>query len=111
MNDLGKHLLLEVYDGTFEQLNDHEFIKKIFQKGILESKSKILNCYVHQFDPQGCTVLFALAESHVSAHTWPEKGCLSADFYTCGNKDPEIIANYVIEAIKSKKHRIRILNR
>ena len=32
MTDLGKHLLLEVYDGTFDQLNDHEFMKKIFQE-------------------------------------------------------------------------------
>ena len=32
MTDLGKHLLLEVYDGTFEQLNDHEFMKIYFKR-------------------------------------------------------------------------------
>ena len=32
MTDLGKHLLLEVYDGTFEQLNDHEFMKNRFSE-------------------------------------------------------------------------------
>tara|TARA_B100000900_G_scaffold191336_1_gene161980 strand:- start:437 stop:769 length:333 start_codon:yes stop_codon:yes gene_type:complete len=109
--DLGKHLLLEVYDGTFQQLNDHIFLKDTLFDGIQKSKSTILNCFIHKFDPQGCTILFALAESHVSCHTWPEKGCLTADFYTCGDKDPEIIANYVIERLKSEKHRIRILNR
>ena len=29
MTDLGKHLLLDVYDGTFEQLIDHEFMNNI----------------------------------------------------------------------------------
>ena len=101
MTDLGKHLLLEVYDGTFEQLNDHEFMKNIFQKGILKSKSKILNCYVHQFDPQGCTVLFALAESHVSVHTWPEKGCVAFDIFTCGAKNPRCVAFWELEYFDS----------
>ena len=109
--NLGKHLLLEVYDGTFQQLNDHIFLKDVLFNGIQKSKSTLLNCFIHKFDPQGCTILFALAESHVSCHTWPEKGCLTADFYTCGDKDPEIIANYVVEGLKSKKHRIRLINR
>ena len=109
--NLGKHLLLEVYDGTFQQLNDHIFLKDIFFTGIQKSKSTLLNCFIHKFDPQGCTILFALAESHVSCHTWPEKGCLTADFYTCGDKDPEIIAKYVLQSLKSKKHRIRLINR
>ena len=98
--EMGQHLLLEVYDAEFDAFN-----------GIMKSKSKILNTMIHQFDPQGCTILFSLAESHVSLHTWPEKGCLAADFYTCGDKDPEIIANSVIKGLKSKKHRIRLINR
>ena len=109
--EMGKHLLLEVYDVEFDALNDHIFLKDLLFNGIMNSKSKILNTLIHKFEPHGCTIIFALAESHVSIHTWPERGCLSADFYTCGDKDPEIIANYVIERLKSKKHRIRIINR
>ena len=109
--NLGKHLLLEVYDGTFQQLNDYVFLKDTLFDGIQKSKSTILNCFIHKFDPQGCTIIFALAESHVSIHTWPEKGCCSADFYICGDKDPEIIAKSLIKGLKSKKHKIRILNR
>ena len=29
----------------------------------------------------------------------------------CGGKDPQIIAKSVIEGLKSKKHRIRLINR
>ena len=110
-HSMGKHLLLEIYDGEPDALNDHIFLKDLLFDGIMKSKSKILNTIIHKFDPQGCTILFALAESHVSLHTWPERGCLSADFYTCGDKDPEIIAKSVIKGLKSKKHRIRLINR
>ena len=109
--EMGQHLLLEVYDAEFDALDDHLFLKDLFFDGIMKSKSKILNTMVHKFEPQGCTIIFALAESHVSVHTWPEKGCLAADFYTCGGKDPQIIAKSVIEGLKSKKHRIRLINR
>ena len=109
--EMGKHLLLEMYECEFDALNDPIFLKDLLFHGIMKSKSKILNTMIHQFDPQGCTILFSLAESHVSCHTWPEKGCLTADFYTCGDKDPEIIAKYVIQRLKSKKHRIRLINR
>ena len=109
--NLGKHLLLEVYDGTFQQLNDHIFLKDILFDGIQKSKSTILNCFIHKFNPQGCTILFALAESHVSCHTWPEKGCLSADFYTCGEKDPKIAAKYIIDNLYSIDYQIREIKR
>ena len=94
--EMGKHLLLEVYDVEYDALNDYIFLKDLLFNGIMKSKSKILNTFIHEFNPQGCTIIFALAESHVSLHTWPEKGCLSADFYTCGDKDPKIIANSLI---------------
>ena len=110
-HSMGKHLLLEIYDIESNTLNDVVFLKDILFDGIMKSECKILNTMIHQFNPQGCTIIFALAESHVSIHTWPEKGCLSADFYTCGDKDPQIIAKSVIEGLKSKKHRIRLINR
>ena len=109
--NLGKHLLLEVYDGTFQQLNDHIFLKDILFDGIQKSKSTIINCFIKKFDPQGCTILFALAESHVSCHTWPEKGCMSADFYTCGGKNPKIAAKYIIDNLYSEDYRIRVVKR
>ena len=108
---MGQHLLLEVYDAEFDALNDPVFLKDLLFDGIMKSKSKILNTLINQFNPHGCTIIFALAESHVSCHTWPEKRCLAADFYTCGDKDPEIIAKCLIDGLKSKKHRIRLINR
>jgi len=109
--EMGQHLLLEVYDCTFEQLNSTHFLRSIFTKAILKSEMIILNEYTHKFNPCGVTLMFALAESHVSCHTWPEEGCLSADFYTCGEKDPKIAAKYIIENLYSIDYQIRTVKR
>ena len=108
---MGQHLLLEVYDCTFEQLNSAHFLRSIFTKAILRSEMTILNEYTYQFSPCGLTLLFALAESHVSCHTWPEMGRMNADFFTCGEKDPRISAKYIINALESEKYRIRVVKR
>jgi S-adenosylmethionine decarboxylase proenzyme len=71
---MGKHLLLEVYDVNFEAINDVESLQNVMLKGIERAEMTVLNVFSHCFLPQGCTVVIALAESHVSCHTWPENG-------------------------------------
>ena len=39
---------------------------------------------VHKFEPQGLTGVAMLGESHISVHTWPEKGMAVCDAFTCG---------------------------
>ena len=53
-----------------------------------------------KFEPQGCTILYLLSESHISIHTWPEHRSCTIDFYHCGPKSKEnlsIAANLFIE--------------
>ena len=108
---LGDHLLLDIYDGTFNDLNSPNFLRKVFTKAILISNMNILNEYTHKFSPCGVTLLFALSESHVSCHTWPEIGCLTADFFTCGENNPKIGSEYVIKCLKSEKYKLRLIQR
>jgi S-adenosylmethionine decarboxylase proenzyme len=37
----------------------------------------------HQFDPEGVTGVIVLAESHFSAHTYPEKDRVYVDLFCC----------------------------
>jgi len=55
--------------------------------------------------------VIALAESHVSCHTWPENGCLAVDVYTCGNGDPRLIALEILKYLNSDSYSIREVNR
>ena len=36
-----------------------------------------------QFEPEGATGVLVLAESHFSAHTFHEEGCVRVDVYCC----------------------------
>lgn len=94
---MGHHLILEVYDVDRELLDTLEPLLEVVLKGINRASMTILNVFTHVFEPQGLTILVALAESHVSLHSFPEKGCLSFDAYTCGPGNPKII---IIELLK-----------
>ena len=51
---------------------------------IIEScKLNVVGMCSHQFQPIGCTLLYLLAESHFSIHTFPERGSCSIDLFTC----------------------------
>jgi S-adenosylmethionine decarboxylase len=108
---MGKHLLLEVYDVDFLLLNDSISIKTVMEHGIERAKMTILNIFEHCFYPQGCTIVIALAESHVSCHTWPENGCIAIDVYTCGEGNPRLIALELLKYLNSENYNIREIDR
>ena len=108
---MGKHLLLEVYDVNFEAINDVQSLQNAMLKGIERAKMTVLNVFSHCFIPQGCTVVVALAESHVSCHTWPENGCLAVDVYTCGEKNPRLIALEILKYLDSDSYSLREVER
>lgn len=104
---MGKHLLLEVYNVEFNAINDVKSLQNAMISGIEKAKMTILNVFSHSFEPQGCTVVIALAESHVSCHTWPENGCLAVDVYTCGEGNPRLIALEILKYLNSDTYRLR----
>jgi len=104
---MGKHLLLEVYNVDFNLINDAQCLEKVMIEGIERAKMTILNSFSHCFLPQGCTIVIALAESHVSCHTWPERGCIAVDVYTCGEKNPKIIAVEILKYLNSDTYNLR----
>lgn len=108
---MGNHLLLEVYDIEYNLLDDIIPLLEVIQRGISRAKMTILNIFTHKFEPQGLTIVIALAESHFSAHTWPEKGCIAIDIYTCGEGNPKIVAIELLKYFNSYNYKIRNLNR
>jgi len=108
---MGKHLLLEVYNVNFNLINDVNSLQSIMIRGIERANMTILNVFSHCFLPQGCTIVIALAESHVSCHTWPEQGCIAIDVYTCGDKNPKIIAIELLKYLNSDNYSLKEINR
>lgn len=108
---MGKHLLLEVYDVKFDLLNDGISIQETMENGIRRAGMTILNIFQHCFYPQGVTIVITLAESHVSCHTWPENGSIAIDVYTCGERNPKIIAIEMLKYLDSNNFRLREIDR
>ena len=45
-----------------------------------------------------------LADSHISIHTWPEKGVAKCDIFTCGDRSlPELAIQYLSERFVAKE--------
>jgi S-adenosylmethionine decarboxylase len=52
-------------------------------------------------------VVLTLSESHFSLHSWPEQGCAAIDVYTCGEGDPKIVVEELINYFQSTEYQVR----
>lgn len=84
MLKLGEHRIVEFEGCVFESLDDLALIKSMFERGLELSKATVIETILHRFSPQGVTGVAAIAESHVSIHTWPEHGYAAIDVFSCG---------------------------
>ena len=108
---MGKHFILNLYECPFELLDDKEFIRMLLYRATTEWKATLLYLAVHKFDPQGVTGIAMLAESHISIHTWPEKGQAAVDIYTCGDCDPQLGCDFIISELKSGRNTLQVVER
>ena len=112
MNALGTHLLLELNNCNPRILNDLPFVRESLLFAAKEAGGTILSESFHQFEPQGVTGIVAIAESHVSIHTWPEYGYAAADIFTCGEHfKPERAAQLLIDRLEVKEPSIMAVKR
>ena len=85
-------------------LLNSEILKKLINDILLKERFDILDSISHDFDPHGFTVLFLLAESHLSVHTYPEYNSLYFNLYSCrGSSDAEPTFNSLLEVVKPEK--------
>ncbi len=89
MKELGRHVLVEMYDCDPVILDDLEKIRQEMLEAAVVAGSTIVGQCFHRFSPQGVSGVVVIAESHFSIHTWPEYGYAAVDLFTCGQKvDP-----------------------
>jgi S-adenosylmethionine decarboxylase len=63
-----------------------------------KAMAQVLSVIDKKFDPNGCTILILLSESHLSIHTYPEEEFAAIDCYTCGKDvDPRIFLPFTLE--------------
>ncbi len=99
-----KHILFDLKDCPFKLLDDARFVRNSLFHASLLSESEIIKIDFHKFHPQGVTAFAMLADSHISIHTWPEKGVAKCDIFTCSDKcKPEKAVEYLGEAFEAEQ--------
>lgn len=103
------HLILDIGD-VLDKHNLIEILDRICKK----YSFNILNRYYHKFKPQGETLVYALSESHMSIHTYPEITRVAIDLYCCKpNFENEMheIKNELVREFEGIVIRSMIINR
>ncbi|MFD0617951.1 MULTISPECIES: adenosylmethionine decarboxylase [Paenibacillus] len=100
----GRHVAVDTWGVDFELLNNAEFLQAQMVEAAEASGATVLSVQAKQFEPQGATVLVMLSESHLSIHTYPERGFAAIDCYTCGETvDPQVAIDYLVSVLKPDK--------
>ena len=101
MAKVGEHVTLD-FVGVKKEYSP-TFYEKVIYKIAKLAKVEILNVSSHKFEPQGFTLVALLSESHMSFHTFPERGIISFDFFTCGKISPKIALDVLAKEIDHKR--------
>lgn len=84
----GKHLILDFWGAT--QLDNPALMEATLRRCVDAAGATLLHLHLHRFSPTGgLSGVAVLAESHISVHTWPEKGFAAFDIFMCGETRPE----------------------
>jgi len=117
--NLGKHIIVDMYDIDIEKIKNinstgekKEFWDIFIRKCFVEGNITLLDESWNDFNKSGAfTVLYLLAESHLSIHTWPEHKYIALDVFTCGNSNTQLVVDKLIEYFQPKNQKIFTLER
>ena len=113
MKILGRHLVAEMHGCPTELLLDLEFARRVLREAVEASGATYLGEFHTVFEPGGgVSVIIAVAESHLSIHTWPEYGYAALDIFTCGDvADPWKAYEYVVSKYRPEKVNVTEMRR
>src|SRR3989338_3590114 len=103
--NFGEHFTLDGYGGDEGKLNDEALVLNCLNElpeklGMKKLGEPVVYLALEndEKDPGGCSGFVVIAESHISIHTFPKRGFVSADVYTCKNgMNTKFIGEYFTE--------------
>ncbi len=108
----GRHLIVDLHDVPGALLADLALVKATLIKATKAAKATLLNIDLHHFEPNGgISGVAVLAESHISIHTWPERGYAAIDAFMCGEARPERAITVLKQAFKPGNMQVTELKR
>jgi|TARA_B110000263_G_C15182811_1_gene452388 S-adenosylmethionine decarboxylase len=96
---LGVHILLDYTEFLPTVEKDGAWMLDILRQSVRDAGVREVHSHVEEFDgevsPLGFAAVVLIDESHVSAHCYSERGLLAIDVFTCGDHDPEVVADSI----------------
>lgn len=108
---VGAHVLADFWGCQFEKLDDAELLINSLRQAAKSAKMTILGEESYKFTPQGFTGILLLSESHISIHTYPERGYAAIDVYTCGGGMTQKAIDFLKEVLKPTHVQEMLLHR
>lgn len=113
----GPHIVLDLNECDPDRLGDLNLVYEVLNT--LPDKigmTKITQPYVFPYaglvpEDKGITGIVIIAESHLTIHTFQDKGYCFADIFSCKPFDYEWARDYLIETFGSKKPTVQVAMR
>ena len=106
----GTHLIVDLWEAT--KLDDLKTVERALRAAVEASGATLLHLHLHHFTPNlGVSGVAVLAESHISIHTWPERGYAALDIFMCGDADPHKTIPVLEQAFRPAEVEVQALRR
>jgi S-adenosylmethionine decarboxylase len=100
MRYAGSHLIIDLWDAR--HLDDIGAVELALRRAVRAAGASLLHLHLHAFTPNGgVSGVAVLAESHVSIHTWPERGYAAIDVFMCGAAEPHKVVPILKHAFEA----------
>jgi S-adenosylmethionine decarboxylase len=113
----GPHLMIDGYHANPERLGNAELIRQVLEELPTEmDMTKVMTPHVQAYEGStsedaGFTGVVIIAESHIAIHTFPKRGFLSVDVFSCKEFDVQKALNYLIESFEMGRYDTHFINR
>jgi len=103
-------MLLDLWGAR--HLDDAARIERAMRRAVDAAGATLLHIHLHRFgDGGGVSGVAVLAESHISVHTWPERGFAAFDIFMCGGSRPELAAEALRSALEPERSQTTVERR
>lgn len=110
MTFAGTHLLIDIWQA--HGLDEMERVENALKDSTNISHATLIQTHLHRFTPSGgISGIAILAESHISIHTWPERGYAAVDIFMCGDTQPELAIPVLEEAFLTSQIEVKTMQR
>ena len=112
---LKPHVLVDFYGCSPARLNDLEGLRSVLYATARALRCTTIGDLFHQFSPFGVTGVVAIAESHISVHTWVEDGYAAIDLFLCNSslrpEDVDAAVGSIAAFLQAERSDVRMVQR